>query len=108
MRVLNLVRERSSENWSRIDTFIVEDYVTNPEKALRNAVKDFMQSEDGRKAVEYACGDFNWGDAITYITNDFLGIYGLTICEQDIETVLVDQDELLFPDIQEELLKSDE
>ena len=61
MRILNVVRERNSEGWSTIDSFLVEDYVVNSEEALRNAVKDYIQSEEGKQDVIDTNGDFNWG-----------------------------------------------
>ena len=108
MKLLNLVRERRCENWSSIESFLVEDYVKNPEEALRNAVEDFMKSEEGKKAIEYACGDFNWGVVAANITDEFLKPHGLMWFKNDIETVSVNQDEVLFPEIQEDVLNLEE
>ena len=77
MRVVNIVRERISEEWTTTDSFLVEDRVSNPEEALRNAVRDYMQSEEGN---------------------------GLQFCHQEIETIVVNQDEILFPELQESIL----
>lgn len=104
MKVINFVRERNSENWSTTDSFLVEDFVKNPEEAIRNAVKDFMQTTEGKQVVKDACGDFNWGDAIMYITDDCLISHGLRRYNEDIETIIVNQDEILYPDIQNKIL----
>lgn len=108
MKILNLVRERKAENWSVTDSFWVEDFVENPEEALRNAVKDFMISEDGKDGIIYACGDYNWGDAISGITDEFLIPHGLRWYNEDVITVIVNQDELLYPDIQNKILNVEE
>lgn len=105
MRILNVVRERNSEGWSTIDSFLVEDYVVNSEEALRNAVKDYIQSEEGKQDVIDTNGDFNWGDAMMGITDDFLAPYGLRICCNEVETIFVNQDEVLFPEIQDKVLE---
>lgn len=107
MRILNIVRERKCENWSTTDSFLINDDVLNPEEAMRNAIKDFMQSEQGKKSINYACGDFNWGDAMMDITDEFLKPHGIYRYQEDIETVLVNQDEILFPEIQESILDTE-
>ncbi|WP_214688281.1 MULTISPECIES: hypothetical protein [unclassified Exiguobacterium] len=103
MRLVNLVRERKSDNSHVVDTFLVKDSITEPEVALRDAVKDFLMSDEGKKCVIYACGDFNWGDAISNITDEFLQPHGLVSFNVS-ETIVVNQDEVLFSDIQEEVL----
>lgn len=106
MRRLNVVRERKSDNWTAYAWFVVEDSVKEPEVALRNAVKDFLKSDKGKKSIQYACGDFNWGDAIANITDEFLHPHGLQWSDEA-ETIVVNQDEILFPDIQEAVLDSE-
>ena len=105
MRMLNVIRERKSEDWRVSDSFLVDDRVENPEQALRNAVKDFMQSEDAVEAIKYAGGDFNWGDAIMSITDEYLMPHGLRSADSDAQTVFLNQDEVLFSDIQQDVFK---
>lgn len=104
MRIINMVRERASENWSTTDSFIIEDHVTNPEEAIRNAIKDYLETEEGKKSVEFAFGDFNWGDAMMDVKDEYFEKYGIRRCEEDVETIIVNQDEILFPEIQNEIL----
>lgn len=104
MRVVNIVRERISEEWTTTDSFLVEDRVSNPEEALRNAVRDYMQSEEGKKDIVDSNYDFNWGDVMMNITDEYLKPHGLQFCHQEIETIVVNQDEILFPELQESIL----
>ena len=46
----------------------------------------------------------NWEYAMMYITDEFLKPYGICRYQEDVETVLVNQDEILFPEIQESIL----
>lgn len=105
MKILNLTRERKSEGWSSSDFLLAEDYVKNPEEALREAVKDFMSSKDGKVIVGHSCGDFNWGDLINVITDEILEVHGLYRCNRDIFNITVSETEVLYPDIQNEILK---
>ncbi|MBQ8997077.1 MAG: hypothetical protein IJ086_07420 [Clostridium sp.] len=101
MKLLNLVRERISEDWRETDIFLVEDSVVNPEEALRNAVRDYMQTEEGKQSILNSCKDFNWGDAMMDVPNEYLNLYGIYKMVDDVETIIVNQDEILFPEIQE-------
>jgi hypothetical protein len=96
MRILNLIRERSCENQTWIDTFSVEDYIQDPIAALRAAVQEFLTTSAGQRAVNYTCYDFNWGDAITYVPEIIWNKHGLyfnlNICSIDYK---VNQDEVL-------------
>lgn len=61
------------------------------EAAMRAAVAEFLQTDDGKQAVQHAAGRFNWGDAITYIPDDVWnrhGIYVKSSPEVDTEVVL--------------------
>lgn len=89
-----LIRERKSENQIWANNFIVEDEVKNPEEALRNAVKDYLATEEGKEAIKETCEDFNWGDVFTYIPEEFLEKYGIHYSWAS-ETSIVNQDEVL-------------
>lgn len=71
---------------------------------LRNAIRSFLKTEDGRAAYMDTCGDFNWGDAATYIPDEFWARYGVSVYSNSqkqafsccgIISILVGQDELL-------------
>lgn len=75
------------------------------EAYLRKAICDFLQTEDGRRAYERTCRDFNWGDVETEIPDDFFSTYGIIhdsvrpdsgnfLC-CGVVGILVNQDELL-------------
>lgn len=95
-RVVNLIRERRSENEYWVDTFIIADNVQNPEQALREAVAEFLASDAGKEEIERSCHDFNWGDAVMAVPDAIWEKHGLSLCRENIAVdVLVDQDEVL-------------
>lgn len=104
MKIVSFVRERKSEIWKTTDSFLVEDYVENAEEAMRAAVKDFMNTTEGQNSVKNACGDFNWGDVMNDITDECLMAHGLQRCNKDINTIFINQDEILNPEIQDKIL----
>ena len=61
MRTVTFIRERRCENEIFVDTFKVDDSVSDVEGAFRAAVREYLQTEDGKAAVEQACEDYNWG-----------------------------------------------
>jgi hypothetical protein len=94
MKTAILVRERLSENERWTDEFEVADGV-DFEAALREAVAEFLKTEDGKQARLAACDDFNWGDAIMYVPDECWAKHGLKMVTDSIETLRVNQDELL-------------
>lgn len=100
MKKLNLIirLEHKRNNETRIVPFAIGDSVEDPERALRDAVRDFVHSntDEAKSALEYACGSFNWGDVMSSIPNEYFVKHGLTPIDDDesIE-VMVDHDEIL-------------
>jgi hypothetical protein len=99
-----LIRERRSENWRRTDYFIIQDVVVNPEEAMRNAINEFLFTDEGKKEITNSFGDFNWGDAISSVTEKDWDKFGIqmkydnqkyTISGETIE-IIVNQDEVLI------------
>lgn len=93
---------------------IDRDRLPNPSESacetyLRKIVCDFLRTEDGKRAYESTCRDFNWGDVETEIPSDFFSAYGVVHCGGGpddgkflccgVFTVLVNQDELLGCDV---------
>lgn len=93
---VTLIRERSWENESWINHFIVSS--DNPEQKLRDAVKEYLQTDDGKKMIEATSYDFNWGDAINYVPDEIWEKHGVKpVYESQAVTITVDQDEVLIP-----------
>ena len=46
-------------------------------QAITAAVKEFCQTEDGKKIYEGNCNNFNWGDLDAYLPETILNKYGL-------------------------------
>jgi hypothetical protein len=69
--------------------------VKDPEQALRDAIKDFLDSgtEDSKNALEYANGHYNWGDAIVTVPPALFEKHGLKPLGQDTVDVRVDHNE---------------
>lgn len=90
----SLIRERKSENQIWVNSFIIDDEIEDPESALRQAIKDFLVTEEGKKAIEETSGDFNWGDIFTYVPDEFLEKRGFRRSWAS-ENLIVNQDEVL-------------
>lgn len=109
-KLVALTRERRSKRWSQTDYFIVQENVENVEKAMREAVKDYLKTESGKKMIEYSCGDYNWGDAVMSVDEESWNKHGIelkydhkeySIIGETIE-IIVNQDEVLCDEIDEE------
>lgn len=101
MKIINLIRERISEDELWVDTFLAEDWVNNPEEALRNAVTDFLKTEQGLESMKESFYDYNWGDFVNDVPKDILSKYGLAVSDSHLETIniKVNQDEILCDNI---------
>lgn len=99
MYILNLIRERTSENLTITDTFFVNDFVVDAEKALRNAVAEYLNTKEGKRAIELTCNDFNWGDAIMGVPDKIWFKHGLSMDNEKVVIVKVNQDEILFEEV---------
>lgn len=93
-----LVRERPSEQAAYVNVFRVATAVTDPEAAMRAAVADFLATPEGMQAIRDSAYDFNWGDAVTEVPDEFWQRHGLRLLSTPRRVVRVDQDEILIPD----------
>ena len=98
MYIANLVRERRCEDAIWIDTFEVDDSVPHAELAMRNAVKEFLATEEGKKAIEYTSHDFNWGDVVSFVPEKIWAKHGLRFQQVKSVDIFVNQDEVLCSD----------
>lgn len=98
-----LIRERHWENAKWTDYFVVENS-ENPEQNFRDAVKEYLLSEDGKEAIEATSEDFNWGDSVTHVPDEIWNKHKIrpvysgdkVVIGNQIE-IIVDQDEVLIP-----------
>ena len=100
MRILNLLIKLRRED--KCDMFVVP-YAVNadikdPEARLRTAIQDFMTSgtEAAMRALEYSCGDFNWGDVASFVPDSYFINVGLTPIDENSIDVIVDHDEVCW------------
>ena len=112
-KILNLViQDRSNikniTEW--IETFNISDEVQQPETALRNAVKEFVTSgtENAKEALDYACGGYNWGDAMSSVPDKLFMKHGLARLYSETVDVFVEHDEVLCGDIISDLDSEDD
>lgn len=98
MFIANLVRERSFEGKVWVDTFEVDDSVTDVEQAMRNAVKEFLETDEGKKAIVFTSQNFNWGDAVTHVPEELWVKHGLKFQQVKSVDIFVNQDEILCAD----------
>lgn len=108
LKLVALRRERTG--WSATDYFVADSSIENVEATLREAIAEFVKTDDGKKMVDYAGGDFNWGDAVSSSIDSVLKKYGIerkddrksyTISGEVVE-IFVNQDEVLCSEIEEE------
>jgi hypothetical protein len=80
-----------------VESFEICENIQQPETALRNAVKEFVDSgtEESKKVLDYACGGFNWGDVSVSVPDELFIKHGLTRIYHDTVNVFVDHDEIL-------------
>ena len=102
-QIIILRRKRHWENAKWDDYFIAKGEI-DPEKAMRDAIREFLLTSEGLNAIEETSNDFNWGDAMVYIPEKLWNKHGLeTLYEEDRVTtgipidIVVDQDEVLIP-----------
>ena len=97
MRHTTLVRERPNgleqDIWT--DTFAHECSVNEVEQRLRDAVNEYLQTDEGKHQIELTCNDFNWGDAIMYVPQAIWQRHGLTLSAPVTMSIRVRQDEIL-------------
>lgn len=99
-RIFNLVIEDTSSLNPRIwvMTFKLSADVTDPEQAVRKAVRAFVLSgcEEAEAALEYADGSFNWGDVMASVPDSYFERFGLTpLSRKETVDVSVNHDEIL-------------
>lgn len=98
-----LIRKREWENAVWADYFRAEPS-ENPEETFRQAVQEYLMTEDGKEAIKATSEDFNWGDAVMDVPKEQWMKHGLeplqsgdsVVIHHTIE-VIVDQDEVLIP-----------
>ena len=100
MKTVVIIRERKSENQVFENTFYVEDHVEHPERAFRSAIEAYLKTPEGKQEIVKACSDYNWDDAMATVPEEFLNQYGI-YTGKDVTYLCVDQDEVLFPELQD-------
>jgi hypothetical protein len=58
------------------------------ESALRAAIKEFLATKEGKAAVENENGNFNFGDAVSYIPDVIWARHGLKHLSDPAETAI--------------------
>ena len=107
MKTVVLIRERRSDNQRIEDTFTVPYCTVDVEGLFRAAIEDYLKTDEGRESVLYTDGTFSWGDAMNEIPDEILEKYEIRYDETS-EVLIVNQDEILFPEYQQQVLEEDE
>jgi len=101
MKILNLVIQLNRD-WDEQEVtvvpYLMRDDIILPEESLRGAVQDYINSgtEESIQALSYACGDFNWGDVMSSVPNEYFINRGLTpLDNHETIEILVNHDEVL-------------
>ena len=70
------------------------EQIHDPETVLREAVKDYLKTDEGKRQLEINCGCWNWGD-VDDIPGSFFLNYGLSkVAPLDVD-IIVDRNESL-------------
>ncbi len=106
-KTLNLVivdRVEPLKTEAYVHSFSLQGDIKQPEKALRNAVKEFITSgtEECRAALNFANGYYNWGDAMSTVPDSIFEKHGLVRLNQDAVDIIVNHDEVLCGDALDE------
>ena len=99
MRILNVVVQNESFEYrdnNFVLSYLVDDSVKDPMANLRAAIREYGQTEGGKRDVAHACGYYNWGDASCAVLDEILPRYGLRYMETNAVDVLVNHDEILI------------
>lgn len=56
---------------------------------IRQAVRNYLDTEDGKEANERACNDFNWGDVLTEVPDEVFKAIGLTPIEPPMADIVI-------------------
>lgn len=64
--------------------------------ALREAVRDFIGTADGKKVLEETCGCFNWGDMVEYLPAEVCERHGVRIVDTFQTDLIVCHSEILL------------
>lgn len=101
MKLINLIiRDLSTKDWRIwVEHFVTLRDMDDPEKELRAAVQDFLNSktEEAQKAIEYSSGCFNWGDVIGSVSDEYFYRHGLYyLGNPESIDINVEHDEILY------------
>lgn len=99
--MINLTRRRY-DGVTYTDQFITPHGGDDPEAMLRNAVRATLDTPRGEQWIDDTENDFNWGDALEYMTRDDWKAHGTEPMEPgtayvitDVVDIHVEQDEIL-------------
>ena len=77
------------------------EQIHDPESVLRSAVKDYLQTEEGKHQLKINCGYWNWGD-VDDIPGSFFLDYGLAKVAPFDADIVVDRNESFADDYDED------
>lgn len=66
--------------------------------AMRQAAKEFCQTDAGRREIAANSGNYNWGDFVNSIPESFCRKYGFKIKSTTVSEIIVDHNESLLPE----------
>lgn len=91
------LQDRNEPEASFVVTFYMRDGLYEPEKSLRDAIKDFLSSgtKEAQKALKEANGYFNWGNALGSVPDELWEKYGLSRRTSISMSSFVDYNEML-------------
>lgn len=99
MKLVNLVIEDVSDPFNRkvwILTFILlNGSIEQAEKIVRETVREYLKTPEGKRDMEYSGGAYNWGDVASTIPASFWEEHGLKPMNHTAADLWVDHDEVL-------------
>lgn len=107
MRLVELIRTRQEgfDVETYVDRYLVENADTEEqaEFLFRKVIDMFFREGDPlhvERAWNYAGDDFNWGDFVSMVPENFMRSFGIHAVEESDKPIVVqvNQDELLIPE----------
>ena len=98
-KLVNLVIENDSDLFNRkiwiLNFLLIKGSLEQAEESVRQAVKEYLKTPEGKRDVVYAGGQYNWGDVASTIPDSFWEEHGLKPVHNTAAGIWVNHDEVL-------------
>lgn len=100
LRTVAAVEQDGLESYVVMMKFEVPGVGFDLEGAVKKACAEFVQTEEGQKALEWTGGNFNWGDFVNEVPNGVCEKYGFRLVEAVAAEKVVDLNEQMLDELE--------